>query len=94
MSKVAKIPTQLCNEGDNKLCESELSWLRLEHWALLVQTEATQRRLPGGGDYDREGEGIVGNIVLLIIKKSGCFLDNDDDTVNDVLGDDEFENDI
>ena len=56
MSKVAKIPTQLCNEGDNKLCEPKLSWLRLEHWALLVQTEATQRRLPGGQDHHCEGD--------------------------------------
>ena len=43
---------------------------------MLVQTEATQRRLPGGGDHDREDEGVVagdipGNIVLLIINKSG-----------------------
>ena len=89
MSKVAKIPTQLCNEGDNKLCESELSWLRLEHWTLLVQTEATQRRLPGGQDHhceddhengdEDEDEGIVagdipGNIMLLIINKSSFFL--------------------
>ena len=88
MSKVAKIPTQLYNEGDNKLCEPKLSWLQLKHWALLLQTEATQRRLPGGQDHHREGdhedgdeyedEGIVAsdipnNIVLLIINKSSFF---------------------
>ena len=68
MSKVAKIPTQLCNEGDNKLCESELSWLRLEHWTLLVQTEATQRRLPGGQDHHCEGK------VILILTKFGILI--------------------
>ena len=75
---------------------------------MLVQTEATQRRLPGGHDYHREGdhedgdededEGIVGgdipsSIVLLIINKPEGVVDYADDTVNVVLGDDAFDND-